>query len=308
MATMQTHHPSASHDAGSSGYWPSRLVVNPWLWLGLADVALLTAAVVASLRHRYIADWRHAEVQLPDPRWIVALALVGLAIVLVKPGRWAVAASMVTLTSGIAMFIVAIAQQVVYVLPPTRRHPEPTVIPLRGWQEWIETPMRAEGLAAALFVSVALLGFVIVLVLNRGCGGGLTSDGRWWVAAGAFAIVVVAGVALLRLWQTQDTMHREIGSAGFIGLALVALAAFSVALVVLEQEAAWVAVITLGVAAALGWGPALAWVDQTKAWPGPALVHQSMVVEGLAALVLGSAALLAAVVCQIRDRSARTLD
>jgi hypothetical protein len=281
------------------------MVLNPWLWLGLANVAMLSAAAVASWHQHYVTDWLRFAGALPDPRWIVALALVGVAVVVVKPGKWAVAASLVSLTSGLAIFFTGVSRHVDYVVFATRRHPEPRLVSPQGWQQWIEMPMRAEGLAAATFVVVALVGFVVTVFGGKGGRGSLKSDSRWWVAAGSFAIAVVAAIALLRLWHTQDTTQREIGSAGFVGLALVAVAALSVALVVLEQEAAWVAVITLGIAAAMGWGPALAWVDQTKDWPGPALVRQSMVVEGFTALALGSVAVLVAGVCQVRDRLAR---
>jgi hypothetical protein len=297
---------SAPEDVPRWGYWPTRLLFNPWLWLGLANVAMLSAAVVATLRQRYVTNWPQLAEPLPDPRWIVALALVGLVVVVAKPGIWAVGATLVSLMFGLAIFINAVFQHVVWVLPSTRAHPEPRLISPPGWQEWIDTPMRAEGVTAAIFVGVSLVGFVATVIVAKARGRPLRSDSRWWVAAGSFAILVVGGVALLRLWHTQDTMHRELGSMGFVGLAIVGLAALLVALVVRQQEAAWVAVITLGVAAAMGCGPALAWIDQTKAWPGrPAVIHQSMVVEGLTALLLGGIAALVAVVLQMRDRLAR---
>jgi uncharacterized membrane protein YfcA len=124
----------------------------------------------------------------------------------------------------------------------------------------------------------------------------LASDSRWWSAAGSFGVLVIATAALLRVSQTQDTMHREIGTMGFLALTAVVLGGLGASLVARRQPWAWLGIVLLAIAAAMCWGPALAWADGTREWPGPALIHQEMVVEGVTGFVLGSVGVLAAMV------------
>ncbi len=125
----------------------------------------------------------------------------------------------------------------------------------------------------------------------------LVSDSRLWAGAGSFGVLVTATAALLRVSQTQDTMHREIGTMGFLALAAVVGGALIAALVVRRLPLAWFGIVLLAMAAVMCWGPALAWVDGTREWPGPALITQSMVVEGTVGFVLGAVGVVAAVIC-----------
>jgi hypothetical protein len=274
---------------------PPRLAWSPLVWLGLANVSVLSAALVASMRQRYYGDWQHAWDQLPDPRWIVALTVGGIAVLMLKPGKWAVATALATLLVGLAIFGMGVRQHIVASVPVGRQD-QTRLITAHGWQEWIDTPMRAEGLAAIGFAVLALVALVVVTVVRPRVADRMDSDPRWWVTSGSFAILVTATVALLRLWHTQDTMHREVGSAGFLLLSVVAASAALAALLVRSEGRVWLVTAALGVATVMCWGPALAWADQTSRWPGPALIHQSMVAEGVSGFALGAVGVVAAVV------------
>jgi len=288
-------------DPGDESLRP-RIATNPMVWLGLANVTVLSAALVASLRREYVWVTDGAWDQLPDPRWAVAVAVLGLVVLLAKPGMWGRVVALATLVAGLGVFLYAASSPIAY--PELRLD---TRNPLRlesfqTWKYWIDSPMRAESLAAASLASIALLLFVLTWVLNRGSRTPpLRSDGRWWAAAGSFGVLVIATAALLRLSQTQDTMHREIGTMGFLALTAVVLGGLGASLAARRPRWVWLGIVLLAMAAAMFWGPALAWAEGTREWPGSALIHQEMVVEGVAGFLLGTVAVVAAVVCQARS-------